>query len=193
MRPDGSDLHPLDPRQAERFRITESGKWSPDGKHLVFDIIPHEGKGAAGLAVAVMDPGSGTARDVQVLGVPGEAPVWSPDGRFVVYEAVGEGSWDLWIVTAEGRDPRRLTSDAGNERHPIWSPNGKYLYYVKDSQSIWRLPMDKAGKPAGPAKLWARFPKAGVDRSSLCFSKEQVILSITEEKSDLWLVEFPRP
>jgi serine/threonine protein kinase/Tol biopolymer transport system component len=191
MRPDGSDLHPLDPRQAQRFRITESGKWSPDGSRLVCDLIPRDGP--AGLAIAAIDPGSGTAREIHVLGVPGESPVWSPDGRFLVYEAVREGSWDLWIVAAEGRDPRRLTSDAGNERNPVWSPDGKFVYYVKDSRSIWRLPMDSSGKPAGAAQLWARFPKARIDRSALCFTKDQVLVSVTEEASDLWLVEFPQP
>jgi Tol biopolymer transport system component len=109
----------------------------------------------------------------------------------LVYEAVSEGSWDLWIADADGKDPRRLTFDPGNEREPVWSPDGKFLYYNKDSRSIWRLPMDASGKATGPAKLWAQFPKTKIDGDSLTFTKDQAIIALTDEASELWLVEFP--
>jgi Tol biopolymer transport system component len=119
--------------------------------------------------------------------------VWSPDGRFLAYEMVSEGSWDLWLATADGRAPRRLTADPGNERSPVWSPDGKYLYYVKDSRGVWRLPVDAAGRPAGSPRPWAQFPRTRIDRYSLCFANDQAILSVREGASDLWLVEFPPP
>ena len=62
---------------------------------------------------------------------------------------------------------------------------------MKDFRSVWRLPVDGKGEAAGPAELWARFPKTRIDRYSLCFAGDQAVLSISEEASDLWLVEFP--
>jgi hypothetical protein len=62
---------------------------------------------------------------------------------------------------------------------------------VKDYRSIWRIPMNASGKPTGPAQLWAQFPKTRIDTDSLAFTKDQAIIALTEEASDLWLVEFP--
>jgi Tol biopolymer transport system component len=91
------------------------------------------------------------------------------------------------------RAPNRAasTSDPGNERSPVWSPDGKFVYYVKDYRSIWRIPMDASGKSTGPAQVWAQFPKTKIDYDSLAFTKDQAIIALTEEASDLWLVEFP--
>jgi Tol biopolymer transport system component len=191
MPPDGGEPHLLHPRLEERFRLVESGRWSADGSRLVCNFIARDGRD--GFGFADLDPDTGTARDIKLVEGSGERPVWSPDGRFLAYEAVSEGSWDLWLADAEGRNPRRLTTDPGNERSPVWSPDGKFLYYVKDSRSVWRLPMDTGGKPAGPAQRWVRFPKTRLDRCSLCFAEDQAIMSISEEASDLWLVEFPEP
>jgi hypothetical protein len=111
----------------------------------------------------------------------------------LAYEAITEGgSWNLWIATAEGKDPRPLTADPGNERGPVWSSDGRFLYYVKDDGSLWRLPMDAMAKPTGPPQLWAKFPGNKIGVASLAFAKDQAIIGLlTEQASDLWLVEFP--
>jgi Tol biopolymer transport system component len=192
MRPDGSDLHLLEPNLAERFRLVESGRWSSTGDlRLVCNLVTQTGR--AGFGFIDLLPNRGIADRIQVAETTGERPAWSPDGRFLAYEAVCEGSWDLWLADADGRNPRRLTSDPGNERSPVWSPDGKFLYYVKDSRSLWRLPLDGSGKPTGPAELWAGFPKCRLDRCSLCFADDRAILSVGAEASDLWLIEFPQP
>ena len=86
---------------------------------------------------------------------------------------------------------RRLTSDTGNERCPVWSPDGKYLYYNRENKSLWRLPVTEDGK-AGPKELWASFPQRKIDTDSLAFVKDRAVLAVTEEASELWLVEFPQ-
>lgn len=191
MRADGSDQHLLEPHLLERFRLVESGHWAPDGLRLACNVAPREGK--EGLGVAVIDPETGIARKIDLLNVAGERPAWSPDGRFLAYETVSDGSWDIWLVTADGRNPRRLTSSPSNERSPVWSRDGKFLYFIRDNRGIWRLPMDAAGQPSGEPRLWAQFPKTRIDRYSLCFFEDQAVMSISEEASDLWLVQFVQP
>ena len=52
----------------------------------------------------------------------------SPDGRYVVYEALGH----LWIKDAGGGAPRRLTrvGDEEFELNPTWSRDGRQIAYV---------------------------------------------------------------
>jgi len=52
----------------------------------------------------------------------------SPDGSQLVFESLGQ----LWVMDAEGGEPRRLTSGNASRRemHPTWSPNGRTIAFV---------------------------------------------------------------
>jgi TolB protein len=51
---------------------------------------------------------------------------WSPDGRQLAVEALG----DLWLVDASDGTARRLTDTADvQEFSPVWSPDGRWLAY----------------------------------------------------------------
>src|SRR5262249_22457700 len=122
MRADGSDLHLLDTSVAEEFASAFHADWSPHGSRLAA-VSESRAKGVK-VRIASMNSETGTAREIEYLDLAGALPNyprWSPDGRSLVYEAVAEGSWDLWMVGADGRNPRRLTSDPGNERSAAWS------------------------------------------------------------------------
>lgn len=56
----------------------------------------------------------------------------SPDGRFEVYQAWTEGSFDLWVrETGTGR-LRRVTWDPANELEPSWSADGRRILFATD-------------------------------------------------------------
>jgi len=60
------------------------------------------------------------------------APAWSPDGEFIAYYAIREGSRDLYLMNALGRDVRRLTNNAAVNESPAWSPDGTRLAFASD-------------------------------------------------------------
>jgi dipeptidyl aminopeptidase/acylaminoacyl peptidase len=76
-------------------------------------------------------------------------PQLSPDGSQVVYVVTevlkdeNRTQSDLWIVSASGGEPRRLTSSPKHDRHPRWSPDGRWIAFESNREGtfqIWLLP-----------------------------------------------------
>ena len=56
--------------------------------------------------------------------------VRSPDHTRIAYSSTKGGSADIYVADADGRNPRRLTSDPGAETQPAWTPDGTRLIYT---------------------------------------------------------------
>ena len=71
----------------------------------------------------------------------GSALAWSPDGRKLVFDdvvapppACDDGCTDLFLVSADGTERRRLThgaSSLGPARAPTWSANGRWIAFFR--------------------------------------------------------------
>jgi Tol biopolymer transport system component/DNA-binding winged helix-turn-helix (wHTH) protein len=57
------------------------------------------------------------------------APVWSPDGKFIVYSSQRGGSRTLWQVDVQARTSRPLLSGSGDDDFPDLSADGLRLVY----------------------------------------------------------------
>jgi uncharacterized protein YjdB len=56
--------------------------------------------------------------------------VRSPDGTRIAYSSSKAGSLDLYVMDADGRNARRITTDPGAEGEPVWTPDGARLVYT---------------------------------------------------------------
>ncbi len=56
--------------------------------------------------------------------------VRSPDRTRIVFSANRGGNYDLYVMDADGRNARRLTTDAGTEGEPVWTPDGARIIYT---------------------------------------------------------------
>jgi uncharacterized protein YjdB len=54
----------------------------------------------------------------------------APDRTRIVFSSNRSGSFDLYLMDADGRNLRRLTTDAGNEGDPAWTPDGTQIVYA---------------------------------------------------------------
>ena len=78
-------------------------------------------------------------------------PQPSPDGRWIAYvvtvmdKDANRGDSDIWLVSARGGEPRRLTTSPAADNSPRWSPDGKRLAFVSGrggTPQIWMLNLD---------------------------------------------------
>ena len=78
-------------------------------------------------------------------------PQLSPDGKwiaFVITDVNKENnsfSRDIYIISSQGGELRRLTTHPANDVHPRWSPNGKTIAFESDrtgESQIWLINID---------------------------------------------------
>ena len=198
MRPDGSQLHPLDQRWFTMYQQTCCADWSPEGTRLTLTVTQQDANtaGDTTLGVVSIDRASGTPGEMRLLKLPGGAPElgrWSPDGRWIVYEAVTDGSWDLWIVNPDNPAPRPLTRFAGNERQAVWQRHPLGILFNRDAREVWRLLIDPGGSPTGPAERWFVPPgpmTLTADSLDVHPAGDRLMVTIVTPVSDIWLVEL---
>jgi eukaryotic-like serine/threonine-protein kinase len=111
---------------------------SPDGRRIAL-ASERSGKGRE-IWIANVD-GSGAVRITDASGRLQGTPRWSPDGRWIAYDALEEsGEYGIYVIDAAGGSARPLTARGAV---PSWSRDGKWIYF-RSSRSgrdeIWRIP-----------------------------------------------------
>jgi Tol biopolymer transport system component/DNA-binding winged helix-turn-helix (wHTH) protein len=120
--------------------------YSPDGQKIVFASTRSGGFGIWVCDFNGDNPRQLIDRGPNLTGT----PRWSPDGRRVAFdsrsnESGREGNADIYVITAEGGQPRNLTLDPSEDVAPSWSRDGKWIYFGSTrsgSMQIWKVPAD---------------------------------------------------
>jgi Tol biopolymer transport system component len=108
---------------------------SPDGT-LGFSVICS----GSGCYIYVVPTAEGEMR--RVAG--GCCPIWSPDGKTIVFMADRDGHFDIVSVPTAGGDERWLTTEGVNSGAEF-SPDGQYIYFNSDRSGVmevWRMNPD---------------------------------------------------
>ena len=90
------------------------------------------------IAWHVVETGSGRVRRIAAGGEPiivepglvsAEPPVWSPDGRWIYYRALHDGSVQLWRSAVDGSGSQAVTAEAGDVLSLSPSGDGRGIVY----------------------------------------------------------------
>ncbi len=103
---------------------TSTGTWmsldvSPDGQTIVFDMLGD---------IYTVPIGGGEATAINSGLAWAMQPRFSPDGSEIAFTSDAGGGDNIWIMAADGSDPRQLTKeDFRLLNNPYWSPDGEYI------------------------------------------------------------------
>lgn len=124
-----------------------SADLSPDGRGAIVAARPDNGRNTRGKTeLFVVDLATGSTRQITRNAAPELNPVWSPDGKSVVFSAVRLDRWehgngDLWLVDVASGETRNLTpKHKGRFLQPVFSPDGKSLF-VSSGYGTARFPV----------------------------------------------------
>ena len=106
---------------------TNEGTWmsvdlSPDGQWVVFDLLAHIYRvRIEGGEAQCLTQSSGVALNFH--------PRYSPDGRTIAFISDRQGQNNLWLMNADGSQPRAVVVDKDARAfEPAWSPDGRYVF-----------------------------------------------------------------
>lgn len=61
-----------------------------------------------------------------------EQPRWSPGGDRIAFRSNRSGSFNLYVMNADGSNVTRITDHAANDHDPAWTPDGQSLLFASD-------------------------------------------------------------
>ena len=165
--------------------MLEEGTWmsvdvSPDGATLVFDLL--------GDLYALPTDG-GDARRLTAGPVFDQQPRFSPNGQSIVFVSDRDGGSNLWLIDADGSNPRAITADRlATFSSPEWTPDGEFvvasrhddlkidgahalrLYHRGGGKGIELVDRQRGalGAAASPDGRWIYFSRtSGLERSTI--------------------------
>jgi Tol biopolymer transport system component/DNA-binding winged helix-turn-helix (wHTH) protein len=111
--------------------------WSPDSREIAFLRISAEGE----QSLVRMSLENKNERQIFKWTNGIDVPAWSPDGQRIAF--VSQDA--IWVVSADGGTPRRLSADNVEAYSPEWTPDGKAVICSANfggQTNLWLLPLN---------------------------------------------------
>jgi len=134
-------------------------QFSPDGRRVAFTSLR-----SGNPEIWVADGQGGHLLQLTSFGREGYAasPRWSPDGRMIAFDFGAQGGEDavivgIYVISASGGPPRRLTTSPAIDATPTWSRDGRWIYSASNRTGqfqVWKVP--SSGEEAGSARQVTR-------------------------------------
>jgi len=132
--------------------------WSPDGKWVAF--ITNRTAGSE--IRKKLASGLGDEELIVTLDQVANVRAWSPDGRFLAFEAIGPGTeWDCWLYSFEEDEVRPVVQTRYTDSSPAFSPDSRWLAYLSTESGraeIYVVPVDDQSRKWQVSTEGGRYP-----------------------------------
>ncbi len=94
--------------------------------------------------IYIMPVEGGTPRRVTSIG-PSYLHGWSADNKFLTYTGGRDGNYDIYAISVDGGEEKRLTTSEALDDGPEYSPDGEYIYFNSTRtglMELWRMRPD---------------------------------------------------
>lgn len=157
---------------------TEGAQLSPDGQKLAF-MSDRSGS----LEIWTINLDGSSPEKLTDLGNCG-SPRWSPDSRWIAFDAVLDGRAGVYVVAVGGGPAKKVVADGSENMVPSWSNDGNWIYFASTRSGdpqVWKVPVE--GGPAVQVTQQGGFATAeSLDRQTLYYAKTRF------ENPEIWEV-----
>lgn len=142
--------------------------WSPNGKQIAFTsmveniyqifVVNAAGGTPKQLTFSDLTKNSSTNNltKARVLGQSHYHPIFTPDGKRIIYVSSGDNHYTIWMMNADGSNKTQLTNHIGAHFEPSISRDGKKLVFSSDRSDHMRIYLMDLTQPVGKEELKAR-------------------------------------
>ena len=180
-------------------QLTESGTfpaWSPNGLLIAFSdksnqLSDPSGRNANSGATLwlVSTDGGEPKRLTQPVNPAGghAAPSWSPDGKRILFDTNDPSYSEVWSVSAQGDDLKKLSGNLKLATDAVYAPDGKSVLFVAEGGSyLYQVNLSVTGDAVGePIKIFdAR--NSRIRNLSVAAKAKRIVYSAMTLNSNLW-------
>lgn len=105
--------------------------WSPDGTKIVFEST----RAQPDPEIFLMDADGTNVVQLTDNDVTDANPVFTPDGRFIVYASDQDGNHEIYRMRIDGSGKTNLTRHPGADGHPKVSADGRRIFFNSNRSS----------------------------------------------------------
>ena len=166
---------------------------SPDGLRVAVSL---RAPASAMSDIAVVDVESGMSTVVAADAADDHAPIWSPDGRRILYASSRSGNRDIYQKAADGTgNDVVIVGGDGDQIGYDWTSDGRHLLYQSNQPGSEGRNFDLWARmlPRGPSFAYFRsirevtLPTMSPDRAWVAYT------SFENGRQDVFISRFPRP
>jgi eukaryotic-like serine/threonine-protein kinase len=176
---------------------------SPDGSKALLEVTD----GTGNRDIWIWDFTRGVRTRVTFEARPDRSPVWSPNGREVVYSSLQSGVFQLFRKDpASGQPAVQLTTSPTHKTAMEWTRDGKYVLYIDrapaTNEDVWAVPLDGTRPPfavisgpgvetnpaLSPDGNWLAFESAGAGRPEIYIRRFIGSATIADQPGAQWQI-----
>ena len=118
------------------------------------------------------------------------------DNTRIAFVSVRGGNPDIYVMDSDGKNQRRVTTHAADDRHPAWSPDGRRIAFESNRNAgyiqIWAIDADGANPIRLTSGVWDQNPDwspNGREIAYQAYRKKALDVDVEERNYEVYVMD----